>query len=179
MAKCPSPVRSSLWKRSRDSGSWCQCHILRLLYTIHSNGPARVSASRSWIKLRPGRPVSPLFIYHQPPPTTEESILPGSLLMWSRGISPLYLLTLKRSLTMSKGCFLCVCVCIVLSWLLKMQLILKANIEWNMMSWAFLFTPHPSAPFQDVHSRTFCNTIQSWVVQAFLWDTGQQEQPGF
>lgn len=58
-----------------------------LYYTLPWTGSQQVGAG---VKLRLGLPVSPLFIYHQPPPTTEKSILPGSLLMWYRGISQLY-----------------------------------------------------------------------------------------
>lgn len=64
--RCPSPARSALTEETRtDLGSWRHHHILRLIWVLASGAEA---------KLRLDLPVSPLFIYHQLPPTTEKNL---------------------------------------------------------------------------------------------------------
>lgn len=151
-----------------------------LMVTPHPTAPlyymlswTRCQQVGAGVKLRPGLPVSPLFIYHQLPPTTEKSVLPGSLLIWCRGISQLYSPCTKEKLKGVKG--LGFCVYRAISWPLKMQLILIANTKWNMMSWAFLPIPNPPPTSKTFILEAFCNTIQSWVLQVLLWETGHQE----
>lgn len=105
------PLTSQSW------GSWGQRHILGLLRddTLSGLGCQQVGVGVKW---RPGLPVSPLFIYHQSPPTTEESMLnwitDNGVERHSESRSKLYslLLTLKRSLNTSNGS---VCVCRTIS----------------------------------------------------------------
>lgn len=105
------PLTSQSW------GSWWQRHMLGLLRddTLSGLGCQQVGVG---VELRPGLPVSPLFIYHQSPPTTEKSMLnwitDHGVERHSRNRSQLYslLLTLKRSLNVSNGC-VCVCVCVL------------------------------------------------------------------
>lgn len=92
----------------------------------------------------------------------EKSILPGSLLMWYRGVSQLYSPYSKEKLKAVKELFY-LCVDCVISWPLRMQLILIANTERNIMSSAFLLTPNPPPPSKMFILEDCCNTIKSWV----------------
>lgn len=78
VAKCPSPSEVLSTKGIERFGLLVTPHPTASLYYMLSW--TRCRQVGAGVKLRPGLPVSPLFIYHQPSPTTEKPILPGSRL---------------------------------------------------------------------------------------------------